>query len=276
MYKSPFLWRTLKAMRQKKGVIFMTKTVRKGKIILSTFLFLFAILFSTEGVSGKEADIQLKETEFDDIQLLQWQKNDELYEMNIQLPIFTTDALNAQMKKYMEEQITAFLEAIDGHVTSKRPGNLYITVDILKSGIGLYSLVFSEQIYTGGANWNDTNTVLLADVEKDQFMQQANLFQDVVKAREIIRPLVVEELKKDENLDGYLLEDQIEKWLRDPDYQFQNMYIDCANKRLGFIFDKYEVAAGVVGMPQVYLPLDEKLFSLFKDTWQERMQQCQK
>lgn len=252
----------------------MIKTHTQYWKIIAVIFACFSLLLDV--ATAKEADIELSETEYEGIQLLHWKKKEKTYEINIELPIFTTPTLNEYMKAYMEEKLTDFLEAIDGKVTEKNSGSLYIDANIVKSGIDFYSVVFSESTYTGGANVNQTNTVFVADVEHDRIVEQQNLFQNVSQAREKIVPLVVDALRKDENLDGYLLEDQLEAWATNSDYDFHNMFIDCADEKLGFIFDKYEVAAGVTGMPQVFLPIDEALFSLFKEAWQERMSACKK
>ncbi|WP_054751996.1 hypothetical protein [Piscibacillus salipiscarius] len=77
----------------------------------------------------------------------------------------------------MKRTINQFMSTIEGNVTKERPGNLTVNLDIYQAGEDLYSLVFTESEYTGGANVNETGHTWLVDVKTNRVIKQGELFK---------------------------------------------------------------------------------------------------
>ncbi|GEL77530.1 DUF3298 and DUF4163 domain-containing protein [Tenuibacillus multivorans] len=229
--------------------------------------YIFTAIFSSAEDIDVGKDFDIVETEFEGIRMLTFDKQEELYEIKFQLPVFESDRLNNYFKRYMKQTNQEFLNTIKGNVTEERPGSLYVILDIYSSGTDLYSLVSSEEAYTGGANVNQTKEVWMVDLQTNKLIQQSTLFENIQQARDVIMPQVRDALLESEY---GVFEDELNDWMKQPNYDFNNMYIRDGN--LVFKFDKYEVAPGASGMPEVDIPIDEEIRGLFKQEWLQRIE----
>lgn len=229
---------------------------------------LSAIFSSAEEIYvDQEKGFDIVETDFDGIRLLTYETSEDLYSIKFELPVFKSDGLNNFFKGYMKRTNDQFLSAIEGNVTKERPGNLTVNLDIYQAGEDLYSLVFTEAEYTGGANVNETGHAWLVDVKTNRILKQGELFKNVRKAREIIRPKVQDALLEQEGLG--IFEEELEEWVNQPKYMFENMYIH--DGKMIFRFDKYEITPGATGMPKAEIPIDEEIQALLKKNWVQRL-----
>ncbi|SEQ52558.1 DUF3298 and DUF4163 domain-containing protein [Piscibacillus halophilus] len=229
---------------------------------------LSAIFSSAEEIHvDQEKDFDIVETDFDEIRLLTYETKEDLYSIKFELPFFKSEGLNNFFKGYMKRTNDQFLTVIEGNVTEERPGNLNVNLDIYESGEDLYSLVFTESEYTGGANVNETGHTWLVDLKKNRIIKQGELFKNTRKARDIIRPKVQQALLDQPDLGVF--EEELDQWVNQPKYMFENMFI--RDGKLVFRFDKYEITPGAAGMPEVEISIDEDIQSLFKKNWAKRL-----
>ncbi|TFB21756.1 DUF3298 domain-containing protein [Filobacillus milosensis] len=231
--------------------------------------YVFSSVFSNaeEIYVDKENDFDIVDTEFEGIRLLTLNQKEELYTIKFELPVFESGGLNNFFKGYMQRTQKQFLSDIRNNVSKERPGSLYVSLDIYPSGEQLYSLVFKEEFYTGGANVNQISHVWMVDLESNHIIRQADLFKNIKEARKVIMPKVQEALLAQPELGVF--EDELEEWVNNQNYLFGNMFIRDGN--LSFIFDKYEITPGAAGMPEVNIPMDDEIKALFKDEWKKRL-----
>ncbi|MGM8216079.1 RsiV family protein [Bacillaceae bacterium W0354] len=217
-----------------------------------------------------EKDAKDEKTDFEGIHMKKIKKDEPTYSIDIEMPSFTAEKLNLPIKKHVKHVKEQFFAAIKGQVSTERPGNLTIRTYIYLSGTDLYSIVMDEEMYSGGANVNQQSEVWLVDLNEEKFVNQELLFKAPDEAREVIRPLVKENILQSEQYRDYVLEDSLEEWVNKENYHFDNMFVRGEN--LVFKFDKYEVVAGAAGMPEIEIPISE-VKDLLKPKWYERLTQ---
>ncbi|RPF53201.1 DUF3298 and DUF4163 domain-containing protein [Aquisalibacillus elongatus] len=229
---------------------------------------LSAIFSSAEDIYvDQDNDFDIVDTKHEGIRLLTFEKHEDLYDIKFQLPVFESDGLNNFFKGYMQRTNEHFLSSIEGNVSQDRPGSLNVLVEIYPSGKDLYSIVFKEETYTGGANVNQTSHVWMVDLQSNLIKRQNELFKNSRKARELILPMVKESLLEQPDLGVF--EEELDEWVENPNYMFGNMFIRDGN--LSFIFDKYEITPGAAGMPEVDISITDDIRDLFKKEWKKRI-----
>ncbi|WP_162297917.1 DUF3298 and DUF4163 domain-containing protein [Halalkalibacillus sediminis] len=216
-----------------------------------------------------EEVVKANATEYEEIRIQPLHKQAKTYELNFQVPVFKDENLTNFFEKQVQTMKTQFLTAIKMYdqVSAERRGSLYITTDIYEGGEGLYSIVIDEESYTGGANVNQRTKVFLVDMKSKELVDRSKIFKDPNQARDVLLPLVEEGLVK--QYEGYVLEDELNKWLSQEGYDFSNLYV--RDGAFVFKFNKYEVLAGAAGMPEVVIPISE-VKDLIDDEWLKRFQ----
>ncbi|RKJ60634.1 hypothetical protein D7X33_27580, partial [Butyricicoccus sp. 1XD8-22] len=62
----------------------------------------------------------------------------------------------------------------------------------------LYSIVFTEESYIGGANSRQSNTVFLVDLKNEQFIKQTEIINNTKENREKLYNLLFKAFKQSE------------------------------------------------------------------------------
>lgn len=248
-----------------------TFLISLGISMIIGYLFVPKIFIDAE---QSEADLRFErsaefiETDYEGIKIKKIERKEPTYNIDIEIPSFTNEKLNIVIKEHVKHIKEEFFISIKGQVTEERQGYLTVRTDIYLSGPDLYSIVLSEEFYTGGANANQKAKVWLVDLKEEKFVPQDIIFNDLEEAKDQVRSLVKEELINSSQYEGYILEEELERWVTKDDYRFENMYI--TDGYLVFKFNKYEVAAGATGMPEVKVPISE-VKDLIKPEWYERI-----
>lgn len=100
-------------------------------------------------------------------------------------------------------------------------------------------------------------------------MDPIDLFDQPFEAQDKFFELVEKNLRASDYYSNYIMEDQLQEWLNQDQYDFSNVFIRDHN--LVVKFDKYEVTAGVAGMPEVEVPIDE-MKEFMNEEWLERIE----
>ncbi len=214
---------------------------------------------------------ELIETEFEGIQLKRWTQDHTSYQIVVNIPMFGIEEIDNFFEEDAEQRVEHFIALIEhnGRVSESHPGVFYLTTDLYQSGEDLFSVVQSEETYTGGANFDQKSYVYLVDLKAEEFVDQSDLFDHPFAAQERFFELVEEGLRESEYYADYILEDELQKWLSQDEYDFSNVFI--RNKNLVVKFDKYEVTSGVAGMPEIEVDLDE-MKEFMNEEWIERIE----
>ncbi|MDV2583078.1 RsiV family protein [Alkalibacillus haloalkaliphilus] len=213
---------------------------------------------------------EIEESGYPNINIRTISRETEDYILFVQAPVFDSEELNEFFGDYVEQVMNQFFHEVEqlGRVDADTPGNLSLKVEIEPAGEELYSVIFSEETFTGGASVNQKASVYMVDVKAGELINRAELFNDPDEAQSTIFPIIEQKLKDSEQYSAYILDDELQRWLSQTDYHFTNMYIEDGN--IVFKFNKYEVLAGVAGTPEVSIPINE-VKDLFKPEWLERM-----
>lgn len=170
-----------------------------------------------------------------------------------------------------EQRIEHFIALLEhsGNVSPSHQGAYFVTTDLYKSGEEFFSVVMAEETYTGGANFDQKSSVYLVDLLTEDFVDPIDLFDQPFEAQDKFFELVEKNLRASDYYSNYIMEDQLQEWLNQDQYDFSNVFIRDHN--LVVKFDKYEVTAGVAGMPEVEVPIDE-MKEFMNEEWLERIE----
>ncbi|GAA0452048.1 RsiV family protein [Alkalibacillus silvisoli] len=212
----------------------------------------------------------IEETEYPNINIRTVSRETDDYILFVQAPVFDHEELNEFFGDYVEQVMNQFFHEVEelGRVDSKTPGNLSLKVDIAPANEQLYSVIFNEESFTGGASLNQKSKAYMVDLSNGELVNRSDLFVDPDEARSELFSIIEQQLKDSEQYSAYILEDEMERWLSQTDYHFQNMFVRDGD--IVFKFNKYEVLAGVAGTPEVEIPISS-VEELFKSEWLERL-----
>ncbi|MBD8069694.1 polysaccharide deacetylase family protein [Bacillus sp. PS06] len=239
-------------------------------VALLSYFFILETEDLSEGTKGENEQIEL--SKYPGVDIITNTMEEETYHKAIHYPKFEGEQLNHEINEYLESSQQSFREELakkDKQRLKMRPANFYITFDIYPVEEQLYSIVFSEESYFGGANSLQSTRIFLADVSKDQSIKQTDIINDTKETREKLYALLLNAFKEHETYSDYLFEEDLKSWIDRKDNTFSNMYL--TNKAMVFKFDKYEVTAGVAGMPEIELPYDQ-VREILSTEWVERLE----
>ncbi|WP_027964865.1 DUF3298 and DUF4163 domain-containing protein [Halalkalibacillus halophilus] len=227
------------------------------------------ILFSPleEGIASEEVE---EESAYENIYIRTIIDREEDYKTQIEIPIFQYEQLNIYFAQYAEQVKQQFLQELEelDSVDSHRPGDLIVGLEIYPAGEQIYSLVFAEEAYTGGANVNQRTKVEMVDLNTGELIDRDQLFNDPEAAWKELSEMVAERLEKSEYYKDYILDEELSAWKNQTTPDFHQMFI--RDGEVVFKFNKYEVVAGVAGMPEIGIPIKDAE-ELFHPEWLERL-----
>ncbi|MFC0015170.1 MULTISPECIES: DUF3298 and DUF4163 domain-containing protein [Allobacillus] len=223
-------------------------------------------------VMGEEKlEEEIIDTDYEEVKIKRLIEKAETYELQVEFPIFQVKKIDRFFEEDAEQRIEHFIALLEhsGNVSPSHQGAFYVTTDLYKSGKDLFSVVMSEETYTGGANFDQKASVYLVDLLNEDFVDPLDLFDQPFAAQDKFFELVEKNLRASEYYSNYILEDQLQEWLNQDEYDFSNVFIRDNN--LVVKFDKYEVTAGVAGMPEIEVPIDE-MKEFMNEDWLERIE----
>lgn len=256
-------------------------TTRLIKIILITIgvigLAIFAYMYF-QGEHKKESRNDIKEeyekieqSKYPGVDIITKTSDEKTYHKAIHYPKFKEQPLNDEIKNYVLKVEQNFHEELDKHdavYLQEHPAQYYLTFKIYPVMDELYSIVFYEDGYFGGANSRLSNKVFLVDLNSNQFIKQSEILQVTKESREKIYKLLYNAFKQSEQYSAFLNEDYLKEWVEQENNKFSNMFL--TNQSVVFKFDKYEVTAGAAGMPEIELPFDQ-VRDILSEKWVERL-----
>lgn len=197
-------------------------------------------------------------------------KDDPDYQFAIHYPEFDDKQLNQAVNEYVSMAKEDFFveleenkEILHGHA-----GTFYLMFDIYPIVDGVYSIVFTNESYVGGANGHQSSKVLIVDLNENRFIPQTEIINDYDVNRDKFLQLLTEQFERSENYREYIFVDELEKWISDEKLPFEKVYL--TDQELVFKFDKYQVTAGVAGSPEIAFSYDQ-VVDLLTDGWIEKL-----
>lgn len=208
-----------------------------------------------------------KESAFPGILIKTEVSNDKYSPYSIQYPQSKVESFNAQINKYIDEQLDTYLIAMQENkrIGSKIPGELNIAFEVFPHTSGSYSFVMITGTYLGGANgYTSFNTIHFRSAS-GEIIEIDDLFGHDESKLIKLSSLVRDNIKKDPSLKDKVLEEEMilatePKWSNFEEFAL----IDDS---LVLYFDEYEIANGSAGAPIIAVPLaelSEQLVAPFK------------
>ncbi len=219
-----------------------------------------------QGEKGK-----IEQSKYPGVDIITFTSDQDLYQMAVHYPKFKDKFLNDEMNKYLSNRQQNFydeLDQLDEELLKERPANFYLTFEIHPVRDQLYSIVFSEEGYFGGANSRQNIKVFHVDLSENRFINQTDFINDTKENREKLYDLLLHEFQESEEYSPYFFEEELKKWIENENNDFANIYL--TSESMVFKFNKYELTAGVVGMPEITLPLDQ-VKDLLASDWLKRL-----
>ena len=222
-------------------------------------------------MSKNNVEDEIVDTDFEEVKIKRLNEKAKTYELQVEIPLFGVKAIDQFFDEEAEQRIEHFIALLEhsGNVSPSHQGAYFVTTDLYKSGEEFFSVVMAEETYTGGANFDQKSSVYLVDLLTEDFVDPIDLFDQPFEAQDKFFELVEKNLRASDYYSNYIMEDQLQEWLNQDQYDFSNVFIRDHN--LVVKFDKYEVTAGVAGMPEVEVPIDE-MKEFMNEEWIERIE----
>ncbi|MDX8046830.1 polysaccharide deacetylase family protein [Gracilibacillus sp. S3-1-1] len=228
------------------------------------------------GNDTKEKHETVEHSQYSGVDIITDTLEEETFYKAIHYPKFKEQSLNDAIGKYVSEIEQSFQEELDKQdieSLQEHPAQLYVTFDIYPVTDEVYSIVFEEEGYFGGANPRLHNKVFIVDLETNRLIKQTEIIQNTKENKEELHNLLFNGFKDSEQYSPFLNEDYLKAWIQQENNEFSNMYL--TNQSVVFAFDKYEVTAGAAGMPEIELPF-EQVREILSDEWLERLNEQDK
>lgn len=256
--------------------------MKKTLIVLGIILALILVIVTTVVVTLMIADSQNKstlvdsnssqddaETEEDDKDLIVYdelvtcdidsgnqQADEELYDYDFTYPVFScsNEAAEAELNTYVEDAIAEYVDPIISESTDMNFRSFgSSSYDVYMNRNRFLSVRINYSVNLLGGTGNSGIIPVNYDLLSQEFMDMEDLFPDTEDYLEIVSDRAIEILK--DNLSDPSLHDQIESGASADEENYRTFVFD--ESTLIIVFDKYQVAAGALGNPEVTIPFAE-------------------
>ncbi|MEK3980774.1 polysaccharide deacetylase family protein [Psychrobacillus sp. FSL K6-2836] len=223
--------------------------------------------------NGKAPEIikeeSTKESAFPGILIKTEVSNDKYSPYSIQYPQSKVESFNAQINKYIDEQLETYLIAMQENkrIGSKTPGELNIAFEVFPHTSGSYSFVMITGTYLGGANGYTSFNTIHFHAASGKIIEIDDLFGHDESKLIKLSSLVRDNIMKDPSLKDKLLEEEMMLATEPKWSNFEKFAL--IDDTLVLYFDEYEIANGSAGAPIISVPLaelSEQLVAPFKPT----------
>lgn len=183
--------------------------------------------------------------------------NDPDTPVAVQYPQSTDETFNTEIKKYIKQakdhysaEITAYKE-IGEDIT----GELNISFKTFSHHSGMYSFILETYSYVGGANGETEIQSFYFNPKTGESITIEDIFENDVNRLSDISEAIREQLYNDPKIKDYLFSDEVSKHTEPIWNNFQKFAL--TDDSLIFYFNKYDIAAGAVGIPTASISLDK-------------------
>ncbi|WP_413380963.1 polysaccharide deacetylase family protein [Alkalihalobacillus sp. 1P02AB] len=242
-------------------------------IVVSSFFFSL-LKKNTETIQAQEVIVshgqiidendQNFETKYSGIDVVSKTKQTEIYTSSIVVPETGIEAIDKNVHEWLRNKEKEFLEQVDLNkdiFNEEHLAHLNIQMTTQQITSHIYSFIFSNYQYYGGANGNQDITTFTIDLKKGKILELEEVLAVNKDSVDTIYQLAFSLLQEDEERFSFVFEDQLKDALTKP----TNWKWSLSSDVFSLYFDKYEIAAGAVGLMQVDIPLDEILTYINED-----------
>ncbi|MED1563581.1 hypothetical protein AJ85_12095 [Alkalihalobacillus alcalophilus ATCC 27647 = CGMCC 1.3604] len=204
------------------------------------------------------------ETKYSGIDVISKTKQTGIYTSSIIVPETGIEAIDENVHGWLNNKEKEFLEQVDlnkDFLNEDHLAHLNIQMTTQQITSHIYSFIFSNYQYYGGANGNQEVTTFTIDLEKGKILELEEVLAVNKDLVDTIYQLAFNLLQEDEERFSFIFEDYLEDVLKTPTKWKWSLSSDV----FSLYFDKYEVAAGAAGLMQVDIPLDEILGYIHED-----------
>lgn len=191
----------------------------------------------------------------------------DTFKMAIHSPKVSYSSVNATFQEFIDAEKKAFRDELQQNLefipSPHWQSELYITFQTYQLTDTLYSFSFAVESNLAGANGNQKTKAFMIDLASGKLLTLEDLLVTTPEASQQLTEDVFKTLRTTEAYKDYLFKEtfqEVEKTI------FERGFV--TQEGIGFKFNKYEVAAGAAGMPEVLVPLPE---TLVKDSWKESL-----
>jgi len=222
-------------------------------------------------VSMSDNHLKASHSAYQGIDIVTLVKEEPDYQLAIHYPEFGDDQLNQAISDYVSMTKADFFEELEANkeFLQDRPASFYLLFNIYPVVDDVYSIVFSNERYLGGANGEQSSKVFIVDLSQNRFISQLEMIDDHQENRDLVFQLLKEEFEQSEDYREFFFLDYLEEWAYAGDQTYENVYL--TDRTLVFKFDKYQVTAGAAGSPEIKLPF-VKVMGLLTDEWVKKLE----
>lgn len=184
-------------------------------------------------------------------------KETDLYTSSVSQPYTDNEQINKSINEWIDEQEEEFTSSIEESKNMLEENDLRahlnIQVETEKIADKLYTIEIQLYQITGGANGITKMKSFVMDLNKNKLLQIDDVFQLNKSSIQDIQELIMNKLHSNEEINLYILDDEVEKALNNSN----NWKWSVTRDNVIFYFDEYEIAAGAVGSIKVEIPIKE-------------------
>lgn len=183
------------------------------------------------------------------------------YTMSMSIPVTKSDKINQEIEKWINMRKNEFLDNIKDQKNSFI-SHLNIQVKTRSVKKDMYSLIFTADEYTGGANGTEFTRPFTVDINTGDFVH----LSDIMQVDNQLMSLIKAEVYVDDERAEYIFPEHLDEALHDQ----KEIKWSINKENLTIYFDKYEVGAGAAGAFHIQIPID-KIAAYLDDHFAEQM-----
>ena len=130
-------------------------------------------------VSMSDDHLKASHSAYQGIDIATLVKEEPDYQLAIHYPQFGDDQLNQAISDYVSMTKADFFEELEANkeFLQNRPASFYLLFNIYPVVDDVYSIVFSNERYLGGANGEQSSKVFIVDLSQNRFISQLEMIQ---------------------------------------------------------------------------------------------------
>lgn len=194
-------------------------------------------------------------------------KEYDKYKYAVTYPIIKDKEFDKEIKKYVTDEIEKFeseVKKLDDKKENKKEKWLYdlhIGFDIEHLSKQTITVKFEKSAFTGGAHPEETTKTFTYDKKEGKFLALQDIFKKDADYLKLVSGKSYESLKEKEEIAKD--DEQLKEGTAPKKENFKNFILK--NEDLILVFNRYQVAAGAVGVQQVEIPLADLKDDLKKE-----------
>lgn len=234
-------------------------------------IFIFSEASGLEQSKIEPSNEKKEKAAYPGVEIISKIEDESYFHTAVHYPSFKDADLDKEIESYVQRVKSEFRESVDltGQKHFKNnPAYLSLTFDVHKVDDEVYSFVFSEESYTGGANGNQIAKVFMVNLRDSEFIKGNQVLKDNEKTRDFLYSYLKNAFETTEDYSPYFFQEELRSWVYEPENTFDQVYL--REDSLVFKFSEYEVTAGVAGMPEIVIPLGEA-GRVLNEKWKKKL-----